>query len=91
MIGCHSVAKCRFEAQQRYASTVARLVLRIKLSISYNFQSLIEEIFNFQFSIFNFWGLVLVSVKRRNEVERPERRCLSEASLWRAQRNEVTE
>ena len=51
--------------------------LWIKLSISYNFQSLIEEIFNSPFSIFNFWGLVLVSVKRRNEVERPERRCLS--------------
>ena len=48
-------------------------------------------IFNFQFSIFNFGGLVLVSVKRRNEVERPERRCLSEASLRRAQRNEETE
>ncbi len=51
--------------------------LWIKLSISYNFQLSIEEVFNFQFSIFNFWGLVLVSVKRRNEVERPERRCLS--------------
>ena len=82
MIGCHSIVKCRFEAQQRYASTVAPIM---------NFQSLIEEIFNSQLSIINFWGLVLVSVKRRNEVERPERRCLSEASLRRAQRNEVTE
>ena len=46
---------------------------------------------NCQLSIVNCFGLVLVSVKRRNEVERPERRCLSEASLRRAQRNEVTE
>ena len=38
-------------------------------------------IFNSPFSIFNFRGLVLVSVKRRNEVERPERRCLSAASF----------
>ena len=30
-----------------------------------------------QFSIINCFGLVLVSVKRRNEVKRPERRCLS--------------
>ena len=30
-----------------------------------------------QSSIFYCFGLVLVSVKRRNEVERPERRCLS--------------
>ena len=67
-VDCHSVVQCRFEAQQRYASTVSPIM---------NFQSLIEEIFNSQFSIFNFWGLVLVSVKRRNEVERPERRCLS--------------
>ena len=26
MIGCHSVAKCRFEAQQRYASTVTPII-----------------------------------------------------------------
>ena len=46
---------------------------------------------NCQLSILNWIGLVLVSVKRRNEVKRPERRCLSEASLRRAQRNEETE
>ena len=52
-----------------------------------------KKIVNRQLSIVNSqWiGLVLVSVKRRNEVERPERRCLSEASLRRAQRNEETE
>ena len=50
-----------------------------------------KKIVNRQLSIVNWIGLVLVSVKRRNEVERPERRCLSEASLRRAQRNEVTE
>ena len=38
---------------------------------------LIEKIVHCQFSIINCFGLVLVSVKRRNEVERPERRCLS--------------
>ena len=26
MIDCHSVAKCRFEAQQRYASTVTPII-----------------------------------------------------------------
>ena len=50
-----------------------------------------KKIVHCQFSIVNWIGLVLVSVKRRNEVERPERRCLSEASLRRAQRNGETE
>ena len=50
-----------------------------------------KKIVNRQLSILNWTGLVLVSVKRRNGVERPERRCLSEASLRRAQRNEETE
>ena len=50
-----------------------------------------KKIVNCQLSIVNWIGLVLVSVKRRNEVKRPERRCLSEASLRRAQRNEETE
>ena len=50
-----------------------------------------KKIVNCQFSIVNWIGLVLVSVKRRNEVKRPERRCLSEASLRRAQRNGETE
>ena len=36
-----------------------------------------EKIVHCQFSIINCFGLVLVSVKRRNEVKRPERRCLS--------------
>ena len=44
-----------------------------------------KKIVHCQSSIFNCFGLVLVSVKRRNEVERPERRCLSEASLRRAE------
>ena len=35
-----------------------------------------KKIVNRQLSIVNWIGLVLVSVKRRNEVERPERRCL---------------
>ncbi len=26
MIGCHSIVKCRFEAQQRYASTVTPII-----------------------------------------------------------------
>ena len=26
MIGCHSIVKCRFEAQQRYASTVTSFI-----------------------------------------------------------------
>ena len=38
-----------------------------------------KKIVNRQLSIVNWIGLVLVSVKRRNEVERPERR-LSERS-----------
>ena len=50
-----------------------------------------KKIVHCQFSIVNWIGLVLVSVKRRNEVKRPERRCLSEASLRRAQRNGETE
>ena len=65
------------------ASTVARQVPWINEDE--------KIIVNSQLSIVNWIGLVLVSVKRRNEVERPERRCLSAASLRRAQRNEVTE
>ena len=65
------------------ASTVARQVPWINEDE--------KIIVNSQLSIVNWTGLVLVSVKRRNEVERPERRCLSAASLRRAQRNEVTE
>ena len=42
MIGCHSIVKCRFEAQQRYASTVTPPLL----------------IFNFQFSIFHLRSLI---------------------------------
>ena len=56
-----------------------------------NCQLSIDKILHCQFSILNWIGLALVSVKRRNGVERPERRCLSEASLRRAQRNGETE
>ena len=65
------------------ASTVARQVSWINEGE--------KKIVNRQLSIVHWIGLVLVSVKRRNEVERPERRCLSAASLRRAQRNAVTE
>ena len=58
-----------YEAQQRYASTIARQEPWINEGE--------KIIFNYQSSIVNWIGLVLVSVKRRNEVERPERRCLS--------------
>ena len=73
---------------RRQASTMDKR--ERKLSIV-NYQLSIDKILHCQLSILNWIGLVLVSVKRRNEVERPERRCLSEASLRRAQRNEETE
>ena len=33
MIGCHSIVKCRFEAQQRYASTVTPPIINFQFSI----------------------------------------------------------
>ena len=43
MIGCHSIVKCRFEAQQRYASTVTPII---------NFQF---SILNFPFMKFSIY------------------------------------
>ena len=61
MIGCHSIVKCRFEAQQRYASTVTPII---------NFQFSILNFPFMKFSIYEVFHLRSFPFKKSVPKER---------------------